>query len=132
MTQAEQLKPNPDALPDAVIAEPRKGLSMVWFIPLVALAIGAWLVFKAITEKGPTITITFETAAGLEAGKTKIKYKDVVVGQVENLLNENSRKSRCELAEQTRHRQRYASNSTTLKYIRFSDSLIDSSKAISQ
>jgi len=86
MTQAEQSKPTPEALPEAVIAEPRKGLSMVWFIPLVALAIGAWLVFKAIAEKGPTITITFETAAGLEAGKTKIKYKDVVVGQVESIV----------------------------------------------
>jgi len=86
MTQTEQPKPTPEALPEAVIAEPRKGLSMVWFIPLVALAIGAWLVFKAITEKGPTITITFETASGLEAGKTKIKYKDVVVGQVESIV----------------------------------------------
>ena len=86
MAQADQPKPNPEVLPDAVIAEPRKGgLSMVWFVPLVALVIGAWLVFKAITEKGPTITISFETAAGLEAGKTKIKFKDVVVGQVESI-----------------------------------------------
>ena len=85
MTPAEQPKPNSEALPDAVIAEPRKGLSMVWFVPLVALVIGAWLVFKAITEKGPTITITFKSAAGLEAGKTKIKFKDVVVGQVESI-----------------------------------------------
>jgi paraquat-inducible protein B len=52
---------------------------------LVALLIGGWLAYKAITEKGPTITITFKSAEGLEAGKTKIKFKDVEVGQVEEI-----------------------------------------------
>jgi paraquat-inducible protein B len=51
-------------------------------VPLVALAIGGWLVYKAFSEKGPIITISFDSAAGLEAGKTKIKYKDVELGQV--------------------------------------------------
>jgi paraquat-inducible protein B len=49
------------------------------------LLIGGWLAFKAISERGPVISITFTTAEGLEAGKTKIKYKDVVVGQVESI-----------------------------------------------
>jgi paraquat-inducible protein B len=63
----------------------RKQFSIVWVVPLVALLIGGWLAFKAISEKGPTITITFKTAEGLEAGKTKIKYKDVEVGQVQSI-----------------------------------------------
>jgi paraquat-inducible protein B len=65
----------------------KKGFSfsIVWLVPLVAALIGGWLVYKAFSEKGPTITITFETAEGLEAGKTKIKYKDVEVGQVESI-----------------------------------------------
>ena len=46
---------------------------------------GGWLGYKAISEKGPVISIRFATAAGLEAGKTKIKYKDVSVGQVESI-----------------------------------------------
>ncbi|MGB7066140.1 MAG: MlaD family protein, partial [Syntrophobacteria bacterium] len=58
---------------------------IVWVVPLVALLIGGWLAFKALSEKGPTITITFKTAEGLEAGKTKFKYKDVDVGQVESI-----------------------------------------------
>ena len=33
-------------------------------------------------NEGPTITITFKGAAGIEAGKTFIKYKDVRIGQV--------------------------------------------------
>ncbi|MBC2734137.1 MAG: MCE family protein [Desulfobacteraceae bacterium] len=59
-----------------------RSFSIVWIVPIVALLIGAWLVYKAVSEKGPTITITFESADGLEAGKTKIKYKDVVLGTV--------------------------------------------------
>jgi len=63
----------------------KRRFSIVWIVPLVALAIGGWLAFKAISEKGPTITITFATADGLEAGKTKIKYKDVEIGLVESI-----------------------------------------------
>jgi len=70
--------------PEAVV-KVKKQFSIVWVVPLVALLIGGWLAFKAISEKGPTITITFKTAEGLEAGKTKIKYKDVEVGQVQSI-----------------------------------------------
>ncbi|MBF0476781.1 MAG: MCE family protein [Deltaproteobacteria bacterium] len=63
----------------------KRRFSIVWIVPLVALLIGGWLAFKAISEKGPTITITFSNAEGMEAGKTKIKYKDVEVGQVEKI-----------------------------------------------
>ncbi|MGB6380923.1 MAG: MlaD family protein [Syntrophobacteria bacterium] len=70
--------------PEAVV-KVRKQFSIVWVVPLVALLIGGWLAFKALSEKGPTITITFKTAEGLEAGKTKFKYKDVDVGQVESI-----------------------------------------------
>lgn len=64
------------------IIRTKKSFSMVWFIPIIALLIGGWLVYKAVSEKGPTITISFKSADGLEAGKTKIKYKDVDVGRV--------------------------------------------------
>ncbi len=71
----------------------KKSFSIIWVVPVVAAVIGGWLAYKAATEKGPVIRITFETAQGLEAGKTKIKYKDVEVGHVtaiqlgENLSN---------------------------------------------
>lgn len=61
------------------------GISLVWIVPIVALLVGGWLVFKAMSEKGPVVTMTFSTAEGLEAGKTKIKFKDVDVGQVESI-----------------------------------------------
>ena len=72
-----------DSLATPVAIQSKRRFSVIWIVPLVALAIGGWLAFKAISEKGPTITITFATADGLEAGKTKIKFKDVEIGQVE-------------------------------------------------
>ena len=63
----------------------KRSFSVIWIVPLVALLIGGWLAFKAISEKGPTITITFVNAEGLEAGKTKISYRDVTIGQVEKI-----------------------------------------------
>jgi paraquat-inducible protein B len=60
----------------------KRSFSIIWVVPIVALIIGGWLVYKSMSEKGPLITITFANADGLEAGKTKIKFKDVEVGKV--------------------------------------------------
>jgi paraquat-inducible protein B len=77
---------NPSSSPEAIVKTKKSfSFSLVWLVPVVAALIGGWLVYKALSEKGPTITITFKTAEGLEAGKTKIKYKDVDVGQVESI-----------------------------------------------
>lgn len=69
-----------------VLVEKSRGLALVWLIPLIALLIGLWLAYKTLSEQGPTITITFDEAPGLEAGKSKIKYKNVDVGTVETIL----------------------------------------------
>jgi paraquat-inducible protein B len=61
------------------------GLSLVWLIPLVTAIVGGWLIFKTVSEKGPEITITFRTAEGIEAGKTKIKHKDIEIGVVDSV-----------------------------------------------
>ena len=59
--------------------------SLVWLIPLVAAAIGAWLAYKTYSERGPDITISFETASGLAAGKTEIRHKNVKLGTVQSV-----------------------------------------------
>jgi len=73
-------------IPSAV-AQPKRKSSpqLIWLIPIVAVLIGGWLAVKTILEKGPTITITFETAEGIEAGKTKVKYKDIDIGEVKSV-----------------------------------------------
>ncbi len=74
--------PDLKELPAAEVQLKQRSFSIVWVVPLAALLIGGWLVHKTFSEKGPTITIAFESAEGLEAGKTKIRYKDVDLGQV--------------------------------------------------
>jgi paraquat-inducible protein B len=70
-------------IPEAVAEpKPRWRVQIVWLIPLVALLIGGWLAVRAVMQHGPTITVIFKTAEGLEAGKTKFKYKDVDIGLV--------------------------------------------------
>ncbi|HGG58342.1 MAG TPA: MCE family protein, partial [Gammaproteobacteria bacterium] len=73
-----------DDLPEARVAT-RQGISLVWLIPLVAAIAGGWLVYKALSEKGPRISVEFSHAEGIEAGKTRVKYKDVVVGKVKKV-----------------------------------------------
>lgn len=63
----------------------RWSLHLVWLVPIVSALIGGGIVMNAILEKGPTITITFRAAEGLEPGKTKIKYKNVDVGEVKQI-----------------------------------------------
>ena len=79
-------QPDADDIPQATAAPRRRwSLPLVWIIPLVAALIGGWVAVKAVLEQGPTITITFKTAEGLEAGQTKLKYKDVNIGVVREI-----------------------------------------------
>ena len=57
-------------------------LSLVWIIPIVATAIGLWVAVSRIRSEGPKITIEFQSAEGLEAGKTKINYRGVDLGTI--------------------------------------------------
>lgn len=84
MNTTEEQEVQSADLPHAVIQK-KKGISIVWVIPLVAIIIAASLIYKTLIEKGPTITITFKSAEGLEAQKTKIKYKNVTIGEVETV-----------------------------------------------
>ncbi len=69
--------------PEAVVRPRRwQGPGLVWLVPLVAIAIAGWLVYTTIRDRGPRVSVTFESAEGLEPGKTTVRYKDVVVGTV--------------------------------------------------
>ncbi len=68
-------------------ATTRRGrrVSVIWVIPLVALAIGAWLAWDTLSKEGPTITVRFDGAEGLQAGQSQLKFKDIVFGTVKSL-----------------------------------------------
>jgi len=74
------------AIPEAVVASRwHTAPWLVWLIPLIAALVGGWIFVHSITNRGPVITITFKNAEGLEAGKTKIKYKEVDIGDVKSI-----------------------------------------------
>ncbi|MGN7975201.1 PqiB family protein [Serratia sp. 22264] len=63
----------------------RRWPSPIWLVPVIALLIGASMLLHAWLAAGPEIAITFQTATGLEPGKTAVKYKDVTVGVVKDI-----------------------------------------------
>lgn len=60
-------------------------LSPIWIIPVVAALIGAWLVVDSYLHTGPLVTLTISNAEGIEAGKTRIKTRNVDIGRVEEV-----------------------------------------------
>jgi paraquat-inducible protein B len=65
-----------------VVRAKRLRISIIWIIPLLAAVVAIGIAIQRISQEGPTITIVFKVASGIEAGKTFIKYKDVTIGQV--------------------------------------------------
>ncbi|PKG99031.1 intermembrane transport protein PqiB [Paraglaciecola sp. MB-3u-78] len=82
MSQDLQQQPT---LPQEALIKPVRTVSKIWLVPIVALFIGIWMVYYQWSNQGPLITIQFKTATGLEAGKTKIKTRDVDIGLVKNI-----------------------------------------------
>lgn len=60
----------------------RGSLWMVWLIPLVALIMAGWMVFKHYRDAGTDIVIIFDNGNGIQAGKTPLMYNGIRVGAV--------------------------------------------------
>ena len=79
MSDAAGLEP----LPQATVEPPRRTrLSVIWIIPILAAVVAIGIAVQRIMTEGPTITVVFKSAEGIEAGKTFVKYKDVTIGNV--------------------------------------------------
>lgn len=63
----------------------RRRIPLVWFVPIVSAIIAAWLAWSTYAKRGPTITISFQSAEGLQAGQSHLKFKDVDMGTVSNI-----------------------------------------------
>ena len=61
-------------------------LSVLWLVPLVALAVGATLLGRHLLRTGPQIEIELRTAEGLEPGRTEVRFREVVVGRVTQIV----------------------------------------------
>ena len=73
----------PPSVPDSRgVPKKRTRLSLVWIIPVLAALVGIWIAVTRILSEGPKITIVLQSAEGLEAGKTKIRYNGVDIGTI--------------------------------------------------
>ena len=84
MSERDPAESAPAPIAEAVV-DTRRRPSIVWLIPLIAALVGAFVAWRTFSERGPEITIRFATADGLEAGKTKVQYKSVELGVVEEV-----------------------------------------------
>src|SRR5210317_2035212 len=118
MSDSKNDKPELKGVPQADIRTGKRRISIVWLVPLIALAVGGWLVYKAISEKGPTVTISFKSAEGLEAGKTKIKYKDVELGQVTSIELDDGLSEVIVTAEMVKKAEKFVSENSRFWVVR--------------
>lgn len=59
--------------------------NIVWVVPILALLIGGWMIYRSLSAQGPVAQVRFETADGIAAGKTEVRCRSVKVGIVKNV-----------------------------------------------
>jgi paraquat-inducible protein B len=57
-------------------------IPLVWIVPLLALAVGGWMVFREYRNRGPELTVDFIDGSGVEPRKTMLEHRGVAVGVV--------------------------------------------------
>lgn len=111
--------PSADELPAAVAVPRRRSHGYaVWLIPILAALIGLTLGVRAWLATGPTVTITFKTAEDIEPGKTKIKYKNVDIGDVKSIALASDGKGVVVTAEMTQGAQKLLLDDTRFWVVR--------------
>ncbi len=60
-------------------------VSLVWLVPVIALAVSLAVAYQNYANQGTLIEISFENASGVAADETVIKYRDVTIGRVEKV-----------------------------------------------
>ncbi len=86
--------------------------SAIWVLPLVALAIGAWLAWRAFDQAGVDIQVRFESGDGIQANKTEVLYKGISVGKVTDLHVSKDIKGVVATIEIKKEAQEYLSKDT--------------------
>jgi len=95
------------------VVKKKTGISPIWILPIIALCIGGWLLYKGIRDAGVKIVVHFENGSGVTAGKTRVMYKGIPVGMVKDmkvdkglnsvsLIIEMERQTKSKLVEDTR------------------------------
>lgn len=84
MNGNDETPDTPEALPAPRI-EHRRHVAPIWLLPLLALVVGGWLVWRSLIDTGPRVTIEFETAEGIVVNQTQVRYRGIPVGVVKRV-----------------------------------------------
>ena len=79
-----------EPMPERDLATPvpetrRRGPSLVWLMPLLAILVAFYVVWQNYQDRGPLITVTFPSASGIQEGATELRIRDIRVGVVEEV-----------------------------------------------
>ncbi len=76
---------------DIKLAQPtvskKQHIAPIWLLPIVALLVGVWLVWRSLLDVGPVITVEFESGEGIVANQTQVQYKGIPLGVVKTLVS---------------------------------------------
>jgi paraquat-inducible protein B len=116
---SEEPHASADDLPAAVPASSLWGrLPLVWILPAVVVLAGSFVVIREKLAQGTAIEIRFENADGLEQNKTKVRYKDVEIGEVREIRVGNDRKEVIVTADIHRNARSYLVDDTRFWVVR--------------
>ncbi len=112
--------PAPDVAPPLPRIERarRWNVSLVWLVPLVAIAIAGSLLVRSVFLTGPRVEIEFKSADGVEPGKTEVRYKEVVIGKVVSVSLRDDRKRVVVVAQLDRSAAKFAVEDTSFWVVR--------------
>jgi paraquat-inducible protein B len=67
---------------EVLVEQHRWRPQLVWVVPILAALVGASLMVESWKSRGPRVTISFQSAEGLQVGKTLVMYRSIAVGRV--------------------------------------------------
>jgi len=75
------------------VLKKRRGISPIWTLPILAVVLCGWLLYKSFMEAGVEIEVYFDDASGIVPEKTRVMIRGIPIGIVKGMHPdiENSR-----------------------------------------
>ena len=67
------------------VVKNKKSIYIVWIIPVIAMLLAGWMIFKHYDNKGYEITVVFDNGSGMVVGKTPLMFNGMKIGQVSDM-----------------------------------------------